>query len=108
MERSAQVVINFEVKPNFPDIRKKRISESIRVTSSQALSDHTTRYHLSNGWFIDHETVQDCTEYGEPYEVFIPGAGLNDTALCVNFARTLNGALNQIRQRQTPKNLTLF
>ena len=50
-------------------------AELLAITKGQRLNDHVTRYHLSNGWFIDKETVRALQHYGYRYGVWEPGAG---------------------------------
>lgn len=66
---------------------KSRKAERIRVCRVQEIGFTTTRYHLSNGWFIDHETAPGATEYGEPYG----GSSLEPEKMSARYALILAG-----------------
>jgi hypothetical protein len=66
----------------------------------QAADGHT-RYHLSNGWFIDHERVTGRRSVSsEPFSVWAPGAGPDGIALRLFGGTGLRAVLRRLNDNR--------
>lgn len=66
---------------------------TMRVVDKWNIGDHTTRYRLENGWFIDRANTNAHRAYGYKYSLWEPGASPTGGAAFRGGSSTLKAAI---------------